>query len=363
MKISARAKSKLAILIESGTRNGLKFGIPVVVLSGAFLLYVAFGPKLRMLTSMTAADRAYLHNAVAMGLTIFRVSSVLVILSLAVRFFAEAMAGQILSLAGAALYFFSPVLFAYATRGELAKVQTYQEIVAEFMRFGFTALVPGVVLVVREIITRIVFRIRAKKYSELLELGPERFKRYHRKPYEKCWDMPICPDYVRKYCPAFEKKKPCWQIKAGCLCEGEGAYRAMLAESTDDGFARRVIKGIATEKKYTEDMTPAQKRVRCRRCVIYTEHQRQKYRLVSALTFPVVALIFWWLYQPLSAVTWNVLEKTDRFLCFLAYTNGHAPSFVSQGHALTVLALICIGIVMLSYALRFVEYLIFKLQV
>lgn len=363
MKISARAKSKLAGLIESSTRTTLKFGVPVLVLCAGFLLYMVLGPKLRMLGQMSIADRAYLHSSVAYGILMFRVASLVVVLALALRFFAEGLVGQILSIAGAVLYFLSAVLFASATGGALAQVQTYQEIVAEFIRLGLVALIPGVVLVVRDIIARITYRIRARKYAELLQLGPARFKAYNRKLYEKCWDMPICPDYVQKYCPAYEKKKPCWQIKSGCLCVGEGAYKAMLAESSDDGFARKVLKGIQTEKQYTSDLTPAQKRNRCRKCVIYSEHQRQKYRIASTLTFPAVALLFWILYQPLSTIAWDVLEKTDKFLCFLAYNVGHAPSFASQGHALTVLALICLGIMALSYALRAVEYFIFKLQV
>lgn len=361
MKISAGARSRMAGLIESSTGTGLKFGIPVMALSAAYLLYIVFGPKLNVLAAMSAADRAYLHASVTTAITVFRLASLVVSLSLALRFYYDALAGQVMSIAGGVLYFLSPTVFSIFTGDRLSKIQTYQEIVAEFVRLGFVALMPGGILVARDISARIVTRVRIGWDAKIKSDRAKGLR--HRKLLENCWDMPLCPDYVRKYCPAWDRRKPCWRIKSGCLCEGEGATRAMVADSTDDRFAKRLIQGISEEKQRASELPASRKRARCRRCMIYAEHQRQKYRILSALVFPAVALIFWLCYNQLTAMAWSLLEKTDRFMSFLAYSPGHAASFASQGHILTTLALVWLGIVVLSYALRAVEYLIFDLQV
>ncbi len=357
MRISAGTKSKLTGLIGSLASTGLKLAAPATALALAFLLYIVLGPKLHMLSRMTAADRQYLHDSVTSAISLLRVASVVLVISLALRYLYEPLAGQVLSLVGAVLYFLSPTIFGFATNNAFSQIQTYQEIVAECMRLGFVALLPGGILVARDIYVRFITRVHTRA-GELLLQGLKR-----RRVYEKCWDMPLCPDYIVQYCPAFIERKPCWRIKNGCLCESEGAFKAMAVKSTDDKFARHMVQGALADKRRAEVTSPAMKRMRCRKCVIYAEHQRQKYRIVSTLTFPAVGLFFWLFYNQLSALVYDVLEKTDRFMSFLAYNPGNEVSFASQGQILTTLALVCLGITVLSYALRGVEYLIFDLQV
>lgn len=357
MRIKAGTKSKLAGLIEGLTRTGLKIGVPILAVGMAYLFYVLFGPKLHALAKMGPADRAYFHSTVADAITLVKWASLAVIISLTLRFFYEPLAGQVMTLAGAVFYFASGGVMAMATGNAFASVQTYQEVVAELMRVGLLALVPGGVMVARDIWSRVVNRVRTRT-GDLLLAGLKR-----RRIYEQCWNMPLCPDFIREYCPVYIKRKPCWRLHTGCLCDGEGATRAMAQGSTDDKFARSLVQGIDADRQRTNDMSPERRRARCRKCVIYAEHQRQKYRIVSTLTFPAVAVFFWLFYNQLSVICWDLLEKTDRFMSFLAYNPGKAASFASQGHALTILALICVGVSMLSYALRAVEYLIFDLQV
>ena len=364
MKMTAGAKSSLASLIESTTLTGLKLGVPPMAVTAAYLIYVAFGPKLRA-AGISGVDRAYLHSTVALAEQILRVASLVVALSLSLRFFYEAAAGQIMTIAGGILWFFSPAIFEGLTVGTLTKNPTYQGIVSEFSRVGFVMLLPGAILVLREIGARIASGVKARNLAgRRWGDEEERAKKHHRrKIYEQCWDMAFCREYIKGFCPAFDQKKPCWRMKAGCYCDGDTIMRAMAANASDNRFVRGIMQSIEEDSRRRSEMSAAQKRMRCRRCVVYAEHQRQKYRILSPLVFPAVGVFFWLCYNQLSVWVWRSLESTDRFMSFLAYHPGTASSFASQGPILTTLAMVWLGIVTLSYALRVLEYLIFKLQV
>jgi hypothetical protein len=364
VKISAGVKSRLVSLIESSTRTGLKFGIPAMVITAAYLLYIVFGPKLLM-AGMSAVDQAYLHNTVALAERVLRVAALVVALSLSLRFFYEPAAGQLMTILGGVLWFFSPAMFEGLTLGTLTKNPTYQGIVSELSRVGFVTLVPGAVLLLREIGARIARGVRTRVLAGRCWGDEEERAKKHRrrKIYEQCWDMAFCREYVRGYCTAFEQKKPCWRMKAGCYCDGDMIMRAMAAGANDNRFVRGIMQSIEEDDRRRNEMSASQKRMRCRRCVVYAEHQRQKYRVLSPLVFPAVGLFFWLYYNQLSACLWRLLESTDRFISFLAYNPSAAPSFASQGPILTTFAMVWLAIMILSYALRVLEYLIFRLQV
>ena len=362
--MTASAKSSLAHLIESSTLTGLKLSVPSMVITAAYLLYIVFGPKLHA-AAMSDVDRAYLHSTVALAEQILRIASFVAAVSLGLRFFYEAAVGQIMTIAGGILWFFSPTIFEGLTLGILTKNPTYQGIVSEFGRVGFVTLIPGAVLVLREIVARLAGGVKARNLAgRRWGDEDERTKKHRRrKIYEQCWDMAFCREYVRDFCPAFKQRKPCWRMKAGCYCDGDTIMRAMAANASDNRFVRGIMQSIEEDSRRRSEMSASQKRMRCRRCVVYAEHQRQKYRILSPLVFPAVGVFFWLCYNQLSTWVWRSLESTDRFISFLSYNPGAASSFSSQGPILTTLAMIWLGIVTLSYALRVLEYLIFKLQV
>jgi hypothetical protein len=110
--------------------------------------------------------------------------------------------------------------------------------------------------------------------------------------------------------------------------------------------------------------TDAQKKARCRQCVIYSQHQSHKYRLLSPMAFVMVGLVLYISYTPLSALIYKFLAKADKVMSFFVYKPGAGnQSFSSDGHVLTILAVIWLTIIAISYAQRAVEYLIFKMQV
>lgn len=363
MRVNKSVRSRLALLIESITRRGLRYSIPVASIMTAYLLYVVFGPKMQAMAKMDWMDRAYLQHTVAFAEIALRVSALVLVISLALRYFYEALIGQVLTIAGGVLYFFSPAIFGHLTVGAFANNQLYLGIVAEFARVGWTALVPGAILLTRDMGARLVAGIKSgKTLAQLWGDEEARVSRHRRrKLYEHCWDMPFCRDFVRDVCPAWRKAKSCWRMKCGCYCDEQTIIKAMTSEAGDNEYARGFMQTLARDKQTTPGISAKQKRARCQRCVVYTEHQRQKYRVLSPMVFPGVALVFWIFKVQLLGLITTVYTSTDRFVSFVS--SHPQKTLGGEQHVFTVLAIVWLWIVVLSYALRGLEYLIFDLQV
>lgn len=364
MRMSYHRRSQIAIYVESTTANGLKFGIPAVLLTLGYLLFIVFGSKLRTMSAMSASDQAYLLRTVVVAELILRVAAVALVASLFVRYFHESAVGQLLALFGGILYFFTPAFMAGLTLGAFLKIPLYQGIVDEIVRVGLIALVPGVFLLLRDICKQLQ-GIRAKFVSgQRWGDEDERVKKHRkRKQLEKCWEMAFCREYVKHVCPAWDKKKPCWRIKSGCYCDEGTIMRAMTANASDNLSMRGIVQSLRMEKALRDSMSAKQKRMRCRRCLIYAEHQRQKYKVISPLVFPAIVVVFWVFYDRLVGGSLFVYQSTNRFVSFLTHQHQSVAMIAGEQHIFVTLAIAWLWIMLVSYTLRIVEYLIFDLQV
>jgi hypothetical protein len=310
------------------------------------------------MSSMNQADRDYLTQSIGWAKWMLRYGSIALILALCIRFFYEETIGLILVFIGAALYFLSPSGLASLTMGSLAKNPIYQDIVNDIALVGLFCLVPGCALLVRDVIMRITNRFSAAHMPQTDEerARAERLRK-HRKPYEKCWDMSVCNERAKRFCPAWEEHKPCWQVKSGCLCDEGIMRKALLDHERQAGIAQQTPQAVDTRPKVI--LTAQQKKARCRNCTIYAEHQRQKFRIASPATLVLVAAVYAALYGQVHAVLYDFFKRMDRFMSFLTYHKGASESFSTQGNTVTTLGMICLGIVLLSITFRMVEWLIF----
>lgn len=365
MKMTAHRRSQIAIFIESTTGTGLRFGIPAAVLSMSYLLFIVFGSKLRAFGAMSAGDRAYLLQTVDVAEFVLRAASVVVVASLFVRYYFESAVGQLLALIGGALYFFSPAALAGLTLGAFLKIPLYQSIVNEISLVGLIGLIPGGFLLLRDTYQRIRQGIRARFASGHKWGDEEERVRKHcrRKAFEQCWDMAFCREYVKNVCPAWDKRKPCWRIKSGCYCDEGTIMRAMTSGAADNPSMRGIVQSLRMEKARRDSMSAKQKRMRCRRCVIYSEHQRQKYRILSPLVFPAVIVAFLIFRDRLTWGSMYVFHSTDRFMSFLMHQHQNSFSLAGEEHIFVTLAMVWLWLMVVSYSLRALEYLIFDLQV
>lgn len=366
--MKSRTRVRVSSFLENVSGIGIKLGTPALALGLAYMLYLVFGHRLAGMASMKQADQTYMIQTVCYAGLLLKIGAVALATGLAIRFFYQENIGQMLALIGGAVYFFGPALITRITGGTLIKVPLYAEVVNEIAFVGLACLPAGGILLIRGMIERIqrclARRIAAGKTwgDEEERIKVHRTRKRVKLPLpDKCWEMAFCRDFVRDVCPAWRKKKPCWRVKSGCYCDEGTILKAMTAGTVDNIHARGFLESLTSNKG--PKLSAKQKRIRCRRCMIYTEHQRQKYRLLSPLVFPLVGLMFVVFYGPIAAVAWNVLEKTDRFVSFLTYQTASQNDFASSGSVVTALAVIWLATMVLNYTIRVLEWLVFDLQV
>ena len=170
----------------------------------------------------------------------------------------------------------------------------------------------------------------------------------------KCFQLPYCRKFVRERCPIYHARRTCWRERVGCMCEEEVVRVAMEGKPISKD---QILDGSNIPRNHR--LTAKQKAERCRNCVIYNEHQRHKYKAVV----PVVLLVFLGLYAgghtALLAGMERIIRAIDHSIHTVTITQGQTkvPELVVEA-----LLFFCM-LFLLTYVMKFVEYLIFKLKI
>jgi hypothetical protein len=170
----------------------------------------------------------------------------------------------------------------------------------------------------------------------------------------KCWQLPFCRKFVRERCPIFHSKRTCWKELVGCMCE-EQVIRDAMENKVIPKDMVLASKMIPRNNK----LNVAQKQERCKNCVIYNEHQRQKYKA----WVPAVVIGFVVFYAvghgPLIEVTNGIVASGSKAIGGLALHENNVKSnpFFSE------LLLGAVFLVAMSYAMKALEFAMFKLKI
>ncbi|MGQ9581070.1 MAG: hypothetical protein ACUVT8_09015 [Armatimonadota bacterium] len=361
--MKTHTKSQILALIDRLTGLGIRVGGILAGLSFVYILAILLGGHLKVPLKHESLERVYLEQSLSIAVRALVFATGAVVASLIIRFPQEEATGKFLSLAGGMLYFGGPPFVAWTMQGRIADGNLLGlDILSAIRAAGGIAMFPGLVLVVRDAILRVWTGATTRKMIVRKTYKTPVLSRI--KLWESCWDMEFCRDFVRRICPAFAEKKPCWRIKIGCYCDERTILKAMTQDSTDNVHAQGIIKTLKLDQPVKDPLTSKLKRQRCRHCVIYAEHQREKYRFSSPLVFPAVAMVMYAYYNPLREFISQILTRTDRFLSFLVYKSGNTNSYISSDiEVLTTVAIVWLAITTISYSLRTLENLIFELQV
>ena len=267
----------------------------VAGLSLAYLLYGVFvglggfsswdAPKQKiMMGNIALATKALIYGMGAASL------------GLAVSLWFEEIAGYALLIGAALLGLGLPML------GDTTSLGVAKALAA----FPQAALVPGgvgLVLVLRDIIAkfgRAIQRRGTETDSSVATFGTG--AKRESKPIRtsligKCWEGSYCRDWVRPHCPIYQKRDACWRIRRGCYCEQDivsaaanktqGGVQLEMAPASQLNYANPSSSGSNAPAKVF--LTDAQKAERCRNCVIYNDHQSDKYKVIMPIT--IVATI------------------------------------------------------------------------
>ena len=274
-----------------------------------------------------------------------------------------------------------------AAQATLSEIKTASEIIG----------VPGVLL----FLWNIVQRIRDARVGE--DLTTMNYGQNAKKEevagailgaFAKCWQLPFCREGIRVKCPIFHARTKCWKHRVGCMCEENVLRLAMGGEehkpvdmTQQAGFVP--IGDLITKSEQASrpsvptkvgprgvriptnpHLTAGQKRMRCNNCVIYNEHQRQKYSLFSPLVTIAVPILVFLNFDPLKDMLSNGLTLLDKVVAGLSFTAnkikpGHSDLTMNINGSLPITAIIIMALTLLvmTWALRFLEYCMFKIKI
>jgi hypothetical protein len=364
-----RSKGLLLDTLDNLTYTGLWAGGAAFVLVSVYLLYGILTGRIGGAAALPAADRARVISNILFSCKALGISGIVLIISTAIRFYNDEITGYCFLIVGALLEWGTPMLIGsslYRVSLEAAKLPIF--IVSQFKTVGIIALATAVPFVVYDFWLK-MRGIRRALPKTAVVIGKEDDLPRSRL-YIFCWQMPYCRNYLRKFCKAHEQKKSCWRIKSGCYCD-EGMILRVMKES-------KTVKIPGFDQRFSEvaggggarDLTAAQKRQRCRQCFLYQEHQKQKYRMLSPLAFPITGIIMWLYFKPAQMFLSKALEITDQLAGRISYGSGSEQVIANQwanahstSETVLWLFLACIGLVLVTYILRGLEYCIFDLQV
>jgi hypothetical protein len=346
----------------------LKIGAIVLPIVAAYLIWGMLSGGLANWDVLSHNDRVRVLANVELACKLVFISGILFTFGVAVRFRHEESTGYILAIVGFALFFGTPKLVAVLYQfKKLAGNQALSLVVNRLSTLGLTFLVPGVILSLWDVAYKVRNQLISQRPTGKLLWGEEAQNK-KRPMYGSCWDMTFCREFVRNYCPAYSANKPCWKVKQGCYCDEKTILQALKYQDGSGAFGQQLAYEYQAKKESM--LTAAQKRARCKSCIIYNEHERQKYKLLSPAVIVGVIVAIWQAYPAMQTYFMKLMVVTEQLARKMSFapqsTVPVLPSSYITGdgsHTVFVLFVIWLSIIVLSYALRILEYCIFKLKI
>ncbi len=342
--------------IESAARLLLWAGLVVSVLSIGLLVYtymafsgaVAGASPDQALSNIDLFQKALLAGGLAamVGTTFL--------------FWGEETLGAIQLMISAALYF-SPLYLPSLVAGGATPNQVGGAALGALQTGGAICGLVGIAVTVFDVAQRVQLRVKQGSRADQIKYGKgaKEEKDIRNVFMGRCWQLPFCRKFVRERCPIYHSKRTCWRERVGCMCEEQVIRDAMQGKiiPKDTLAAAKFI-------PYNNQLTLGQKQERCRQCVIYNEHQKHKYKLILPLTALFFVAIYVLAHSPLIAATDSLIRGLDTMVGrFTFRSDAGAEAAASAPFAFHELLLVCLTVVLFTYALKLVEYLIFKLKV
>jgi len=349
---------------------------PAAVLSILLALYLLWGLfsgawSHQEMGQLTAARRTQQLENIALVFHLLQISSLLMLAALLTACAQVEGIGYWL-LGAAALFYAGPSFLAnqiYPVR-HITASSASTAVLADFQVLAWLFAVPGAAWTIVELARRVaaaadlaaIQRANAK-YGAGTKTQP---KSKQRQVFlGRCWEGQYCRDHVRAKCPIHLKRRgPCWWYKEGCMCEERIVLQAMIAPDWKDQMAR--AQQPQTLGGPRKSLSPEAKRERCRNCIIYNEHQRQKHKALTAVALVAVPGLLIWQFPVLNAVVNKILLGLDdltRRFSFGADPSG-IPALHNSAYALIAWVFVfALGVVVLSQVMKVIEYACFKLKI
>jgi hypothetical protein len=278
-------------------------------------------------------------------------------------FWAEEILGAILLILAAALYF-SPV---YLPMTGAPSTDALQPVYDSIRDCGIFPGILGIIALFSEGYSRLRLRFQEGSRADHLKIGKgvKEEKDIRNVFLGKCWQLPYCRKFVRERCPIFHAKRTCWSERVGCMCE-ESVIRNAMEGNVIPADSVAASKYIPSNPK----LTPGQKADRCRQCVIYNEHQKHKYQLMIGGAIVLTIGSYVGVRGPAGQTVKRVLVNADDAISQATFSAEKVQTDASKGtsieggmipyHEILVAVMFLVAF---AYAVRFIEYLIFKMKI
>jgi len=256
----------------------------------------------------------------------------------------------------AGLLFFAPMYLPVVT-GISTPAQLSLVAADQIQKGGVALGVIALIGLLGEVGMRIRLRLVEGARSEQLKFGRGVVEEKHQNKFlGKCWQLPFCRKFVRERCPIYHAKRTCWKERVGCMCEEEVISNAMQSKA--------IPKDAVAAARYipvNNKITAAQKRARCKQCVIYNEHLKHKYKLALPLTVAAFLVLYVVFRGPMLGMSGAAISQINTQLS--ANTGGQAAIREEGVVIFREILVDCIMFVALAYVLKLLEFFIFKLKV
>jgi hypothetical protein len=339
----------------------------VVLLATAYLLFGIFSGQLVGYDAMVQADRARVHTNLGIASTALQAGMIVGAVCAAICFFQAESTGWILLVAAALLGLGVP--FGYTNFGGNATSGGIRLALAIFPKAAIAPAAIGAFLVIKDLYLKTVSAVREKVFdSREMEFGTGAVKEsrpVRTSVLAKCWEGPYCREFIRTHCPIFQQRKACWRERRGCYCDEDIVSNAAekvkgvmleMAPASESNFA-----SPANQAPRKAQLSDWQKAERCRNCIIYNEHQREKYRVFMPLTIlgTIAAAVAF--SQPSFMIVKQVVGRLDNFIQHLSFAqkSGPARNYVELADWAVWSIVIALAVMIVSKALQTLEWAIF----
>lgn len=237
---------------------------------------------------------------------------------------------------------------------------------------GYPAVFIGLILIVGDAVQKTKIRMQEGAKAEQMKYGKGmKEERDVRDVFlGKCWQLPYCRKFVRERCPIYHAKRTCWKERVGCMCEESVIKNAMEGKT---GEGQTLTKDMIAASKFipkNTKLSAAAKAERCRQCVIYNEHQKHKYKLFLPIIALSVAAGYIVLRPVLAEGIQSALKAVDSIYKSAVLSgpkegdNGAAATSINSGVIpYNEIILFVLALVAMAYAVKVLEFLIWKLKI
>jgi hypothetical protein len=371
-------------------------------LAAVYFFYNLFSGNLAQADGLPPADRARITGVINLAGQILLAGLAIGTLAAAFILVVEETTGYFIAVAAIAIGF--GVQFAYQTFGGTISSQAMRQVFGAFQNASYVPLGIGVILIVRDVIARFISAMSSKDVDQTnLTFGSE--AQAERKPlrtgiYAKCWEGPYCRDSIRVHCPIYVERRTCWKELRGCYCEEDIVIQAaqkaqgvplQMAPDAKYNFANAPTPapglsavggatpavgpvilsigrtGVVTDEenfgRRKTELTITQKKQRCKSCILYNEHMREKYKILMPFVLGggvLFCLVFSGVMRESVGMVFGGMERLAHQI---AMSSGPGPRFSRPPEPIEWAMVGAFSLMILSKMLQTLEWVCFKAKI